>query len=118
MQDSNLKDIKIKTITLNLDKERRLKFDLNAFAELQDKYGGLNQALDSLQKALDPTNIDIKALRYLLWLGLINEDEALTERQVGKLIDLTNIMDVIFAISEAFGDSLPDVKNLIPSLNL
>jgi hypothetical protein len=43
---SNVGDVRAKLIPIQLDKERHLKFDLNAFAELEDIYGDINTAFE------------------------------------------------------------------------
>lgn len=86
---------------LMLDKERHLLFSLNALDEIQDKFGGFDK-IDELMKGKD----SLKNIRWLLTL-LINEgasedEEALTEKQVGKLIHTGNFVDVKDAIFNAF----------------
>jgi ATP-dependent protease HslVU (ClpYQ) ATPase subunit len=100
-------DIKQKGIEIELDKTRHLIFDLNALCELEEKYGTMDNAMQELYKG------SMKAVRYMLYLALQNEDEALTEKSVGKLINLNNIDNVSKALSTAMGVSLPenDEKN-------
>ena len=43
-----LKDIREVHIPIELDKSRTLLFDLNAFAELEDKFGSLDQAFHKM----------------------------------------------------------------------
>ena len=101
---SNLRDIRTKLIPIQLDKERHLKFDLNAFAELEDIYGDINNAFEAMQKG------SIKAIRAMLWAGLVHEDKTLTIEQVGSMIDMSNINDVISAISKAISEALPQTE--------
>ena len=51
---ANLKDVKSKVtkITLNDGVERVIKFDLNAMAELEDRYGSIDKAFEELEKGL------------------------------------------------------------------
>ena len=44
-----LHDIREVRIPIELDKPRTLLFDLNAFAELEDKFGSLDQAFQKMQ---------------------------------------------------------------------
>ena len=86
---------------IQLDKERHLLFSLNAIDEMQDKFGGFDR-LDTVLSGKD----SIKNIRWLLTV-LLNEgaddgEEALTERQVGKLIHTGNFNDVKNAIFKAF----------------
>lgn len=63
-----------------------LKFDLNALCELQDHFG-------SLQDAFSSTNLqDFKKIRKLLHIAMANgEQEDITEKEVGALIEFNNI---------------------------
>lgn len=101
---SNLHDVRTKPIKITLDKERTLRFDLNAFAELEDKFGDINEALTKLQSG------SIKAIRALLWAALLHEDDTLTENDVGAMIGMNNISDVVEGISRAFDQATPESK--------
>ena len=46
-----LHDIREVRIPIELDKPRTLLFDLNAFAELEDKFGSLDQAFQKMGRA-------------------------------------------------------------------
>ncbi|MFV9511805.1 hypothetical protein [Tepidibacillus sp. LV47] len=94
-------DIKAKLIPIILDKERHLKFDLNAFAELEELYGDFQTAMDAMQKG------SIKAIRAMLWAGLIHEDKSLTVEDVGSMIDMSNINEVVGIISKAISEAMP-----------
>lgn len=84
-----------------LDKERHLLFSLNAIDEMQDKFGGFDR-LDTVLSGKD----SIKNLRWLLTVllneGAEDEEEPLTEKQVGKLIHTGNFAEVKTAIFKAF----------------
>lgn len=96
-------DIRPKIISINLDKERHLKFDMNAFAELEDLYGDFQTAMNEMAKG------SIKAVRAILWAGLVHEDESLTIKQVGSMIDMSNISYVVETISKAISEAMPKV---------
>jgi hypothetical protein len=98
-------DIKQKGIAVKLDRERHLIFDLNAFCELEERYGGIDQAMDGISKG------GMKDIRYMLYLGLLNDDETLDEKKVGKLITLDKIPEIVNAISAAIVISSPESKN-------
>ena len=76
-------------VEIVLDRPRKLKFDLNAMAELENVAGGR-----SIAELFDPDRkpgLDI--LRKLLWAGLLHEDPSLGRnseagvRRVGRLIE-------------------------------
>lgn len=104
---SNLKDAKprVKTITLNDGVEREIRFTLNAMAELEERYGSVDAAF----KALDGGSI--KAARCVLWAGLLDGDETLTEQQVGKLIDINLMNKIMEDLGQALGEDMPDEKS-------
>ena len=101
---SNLKDVKAKAIKITLRDgvEREILFTLNAMAELEDRYGSVEAAFDALERN------SFKAIRCVLWAGLLHTDEGLTEQQVGSLIDMTNIQDLMKAMNDAFDEDMPD----------
>lgn len=104
---ANVKDVKSKDIkiTLNDGVERVIKFDLNAMAELEDKYGSVDAAFEQLD------NNSIKALRFILWAGLSHADESLTEKQVGSLIDMSCMREIMGTLGEAFEADMPTTEN-------
>lgn len=99
---SNLKDVKPKKamITLGDGVERELKYTLNAMAEMEDRYGSVEEAF----KALEGNSL--KAVRFFLWAGLM--DDGLTEQQVGSLIDINNIEDIMASVQNAMDNDMPD----------
>lgn len=105
---SNVKDIKSKDIkiTLNDGVERTIKFTLNALAELEDRYGSVDEAF----KQLD--NNSIKAVRCVLWAGLIHEDPELTEQQVGNLIDIQYMQELMTSLNDAFDSNMPESESV------
>jgi len=104
---SNIKDVKprVKTITLNDGVEREVRFTLNAMAELEERYGSVDAAF----KAMDEGSI--KAVRFVLWAGLMEASPELTEMQVGSLIDMQLINEIMESISGALGEDMPDTDN-------
>jgi hypothetical protein len=61
------------------DKTRILQFDMNAYAELENRYGSIEKAMDQLQKG------GMKDIRMILWVGLIHE-EAVVDPETGEPI--------------------------------
>ena len=94
-----MSDIKDGRLPITLDKERHILFSLNVIDEIQDKFGNF----ENLAEYLNGSDT-IKNLRWLLTI-LLNEgagedEEKLTEKQVGKMIHLgnfTEVRDMIFA---------------------
>lgn len=102
---SKVRDVKIENIQVELDKTRTLRFDLNAFAELEDNFGTIDEALAAMEKG------SIKALRAVLWAGLVHEDEELTIKSVGSLITLADLPKLTDSINKAIMGAVPDVKD-------
>lgn len=82
-------------VTIELDKERKLRYTLNALAEIEERLG---VPLDELDKV----TMGIKQLRVFLWAGLLHEDKNLTEIEVGDMVDFENLEYVNSKITEAF----------------
>lgn len=98
-----------KGIEVEIGSEKEtLKYDLNAFAELEEEYGDIEEALNVLETG------SIKGIRLILWAGLIHKycDEkgnpTITPREVGAKIDLaTDMENITNALGDALGDALP-----------
>jgi hypothetical protein len=100
----NLDNVKQKGVKISLDKDRILEYDFNAFVELEEKFGTIQGAMEQLQDG------KLKNVRTILWAGLIEEDETLTEKEVGKMIHLDKIQELAEKINEALSKALPEVK--------
>lgn len=96
-----MNEFKNKGVKINLDKERNLIYDMNALSEIEDRYETIDNAFKNLSKG------SIKATRFLLWCGLISEDETLTERQVGAMITIGELEGVATKLAEAMAISTP-----------
>ena len=108
------KDSQLGVIELG-GKKRELHFDLNAFAELEKRFGSINVAMDRLQDGR------IGDLRVILWAALIHDqvlefDEdtgeptkyGITPYEVGKWVSLDNMKEVSDVLGEVLGGSLPE----------
>lgn len=99
----SISDVKAKKHTVFLDKEREIIYDLNAFAEVEEKLGiTFQEAMKQFQ------NVSVKVLRTFLWAGLIHEDNQLTEKEVGKMVTMKNFQYVLEAIANAISDAMPE----------
>lgn len=69
----------INSVAIELDKPRRLRFDVNALADLEEHLGvGIGKVME--QEA------NFRLLRALLWAGLKWEERGLTVERAGSLI--------------------------------
>ncbi|MCW6094547.1 hypothetical protein LAV60_15355 [Clostridium sporogenes] len=85
-----------KIIVINLDKERHLRYNLNALI-LAEKTTG--KKLTELGKEKD--TFDLEFLRGMLYAGLKWEDKELTLEEVGDFIDMDNLEYVTGKLEEA-----------------
>jgi len=116
---SGIADIRVKKIPIILDKPRTLCYDLNALAALEDEFGDVDEALAALSpnaaKAAGKKPQTFKALRALLWAGLLHEvpeEElpAFTPRYVGTLITAESLPVLTEQIVRAVTQSMPEPK--------
>lgn len=100
---SKVRNVKPAKTLINLGgKERELRYDLNALAELEDAYGSIEEAFKKAQTG------SIKALRCIIWAGILHEDESLTERQVGKWLDIHSLNELTEVAGGAMSQSFPE----------
>lgn len=110
------KDAQLGVIELGGEK-RKLHFDLNAFAELEKRFGSVNEVMERLQEGR------IGDLRVILWAGLIHDqvlefDEdtgepikyGITPYEVGKWVSLDNMKEVSDILGEVLSGSLPEAE--------
>lgn len=84
-----------------LDRERHMLFSLNVLDEMSDKFGGYDKMTEALsgEKA-------IKNLKWILTLvlneGAADDEEPLTEQQVGKMLHVGNLAELKSDLFRAF----------------
>ena len=99
---ANVNKVKRPPVVVQLDKERTLKYTLNSFAEMEDRYGTVDDGLKAMEKG------SIKAVRFMLWAGLIHEDEDLTEKEVGAMIEIADLQELSKQMNKVMSADLPD----------
>ena len=95
-------------VTITLDKERRLKMDLNAMYAFEEATGKSlfnGKTLESFQK-----EFTARDLRALLWACLLHEEKTLTIEQVGTWVNMGNIKEITKQVMLAFTASMPEGK--------
>ncbi len=102
MKASELKNKGIK-FTLK-DKEYDLKLNMNTFCELEEVYGDINKAFDDLQ------NMKIKAIRALIYSAIKVEDETVTLKGIGELLEVNDLERIGTAINEALSTAMPEAE--------
>lgn len=88
-------------VLIELDRPRHLRYDLSALADLEEKLG-----VDSIQQFFDQP-LNFRAIRTMVWAGLVHEDDTLTESQVGRWIDGSNYQRVYEATIKALLSAFP-----------
>jgi hypothetical protein len=103
---SNTKKVNVKPINIDLDKPRKIIYDMNAFVALEEEFGTIDDAMKALTKN------SIKAFRTFLWAGLLadaeDNGEELTVKQVGHFIDISNLQEFADKINSAVTSALPE----------
>ncbi|MDR2513744.1 MAG: hypothetical protein LBD02_00865 [Christensenellaceae bacterium] len=93
--------IKDGRLPITLDKERHMLFSLNVMDEVEDRFGSLDKLTDALNGEGRMKNV-----RWLFTLllneGAADNEEPLTEKQVGKMIHGGNMAEIQNAIYKSF----------------
>ena len=79
-----------------------LNFDLNAMAELEDKYGTIQDAIKELKLK------KLSAVRVFVYACLKSNSDELTEHEVGKLIDINNFGTIETAITKLMNEAIEE----------
>lgn len=93
-----------KLVTIQLDKERHLRFNLKAMIAFQHQTG------KNILKGLSFKDLDLEEFAAFLWACLIHEDKELSYDDVLNMVDFSNLEAVIDALSVCFNQSLPETK--------
>lgn len=83
-------------VTLVLDKERTLFYDLNALVNLEELGVDISKLQDGVQ---------MSHVRAILWAGLVHEDKELTLEDVGAFVTIDNINEVSEKLTVAFNSN-------------
>lgn len=97
----------VSPVEINLDKTRKLRFDMNAMASFE-RISGKNI------RKLDYDNLDVADIRALVWACLLDDDPAITPEIVGHAITPANFDDVTTKLLEAINASIPPRKANLP----
>lgn len=84
-------------IIINLDKPRKLVFDLNAMSAYEEVTG--KSAFEIGEQ------VTASSIRALLWACFIHEDDKLTLNDVGKLIHSGNMQEITKKMNEVVRNS-------------
>lgn len=125
---SNVNSIKTKEVNLSIDDVSYvIKYTLNSFAILEEKYGDIETAMNCLMgnpvldengkpvkekdpdtgKMVDKRKVNISDIITFMWAGFRAKQPLLTREDVGDLVTLDNLGDIMPKLTEAFTSSLP-----------
>ena len=90
------------TLDFGNNTQLQLSFDFNAFAEIEEQYGSIDEAMKLVEQG------KFKPIQFVIWAGLQAHAEEITLKQVGSMIDLSNMKSLMEALTTAFSGSLPD----------
>jgi hypothetical protein len=104
----------MKKYTINLDKERELRYDLNAMCAYESLTGKSAFAVGDSDAGIKATDI-----RALLWSCLLHGDPTLSAEEVGKFITVKNLGDISTVLTKVIGDSVdvPESQNEVNTKN-
>jgi hypothetical protein len=112
-QVNDVKNLNGQKITMG-GKLRTIKYDLNAYAELENRYGSVETAMAELKTG------KIGSIKVILWAGLIHEEANIDEitgeptsynmtpYEVGSWIDTSMIGEVTDLMTRALTKALPE----------
>ena len=108
---ANIKKLRREPVVIDIGDgiERELRYTLNSFALIEEKYGTIDKAMEILKSG------SIAAIRFVLWAGLVHEDENLSEHYVGSQIDLSDLEDLAEKMNKAMMGDLPQDEVVNPN---
>lgn len=92
--------------------ERSLKYDLNAISEIGDRLD-IKVRLSHVGEDIMGTPLPLKAIRTILWAGLLHERPDLDETEVGKWVDQDNMAEVMQFFFGFFSSTSPDLQEQV-----
>lgn len=109
MKKSNIGSARPRLTKLTLDgKDYKFGYNLNAFAEIEETHGSIAELITRMEQG------SIKAVRSMIWAGLLcNGEEAPSEWEVGEMLHLSDMSELVKSIQESLTNALPeaDEKN-------
>jgi len=125
---SGAKNVRVKPVKIEIDGNvYEVKYDFNAFIELEEIYGSIEEAMEAMQGEIvlgkdgkpiivkDEDNNDVekrkfslKAMRDFLWAGMLFGNTKITKREVGKLLEFGNFQYVVTEMMSAITGALPE----------
>lgn len=111
MNMADVQKVRRPLIEVELDKIRHIEYTMDSMAELEEKFGSVDEAFEVMSNGSQRDKI------FFIWAGLVHEDEELTPKQVGKLIGIKDLPYVMAKLTEAVKLDLPVTEEGEPSPN-
>jgi len=103
-------DTRAATLTIELDRPRVLKLDMNSLADIEEVLGVSFFSGGSA----DPTSIfkdlNVRKIRDIFWALLRHEDPELTKEDVGRMLGLKDLPIVMEAFGDLFVLGMPEAE--------
>jgi hypothetical protein len=93
-------------ILITLDKPRHLRFDINAMVTFEE-LTGLNLLKESARRQIEK-DMSVAQFRAFLFACLVHEEQTLTLEQVGNLINIENMQEILDKINQAQQAAAPE----------
>jgi len=108
---ANIKKLRREPVVIDIGDgiERELRYTLNSFALIEEKYGTIDKAMEIMESG------SVAAIRFALWAGLVHEDENLTEHYVGNQIELSDLEALAEKMNKAMMGDLPQDEVVNPN---
>lgn len=91
-----LHDPLLPTVTVQLDRPRKLLVNFNALALLEDRTGR------SVMQRESWASMKLSDVRLMLFAALQTDDPTITEKQVGRMLNMGNLQYVVQQITQAW----------------
>lgn len=88
-------------VTLSDGIERELAYTLNSFISMEEKFGSVDAAMEALESN------SMSAVRFMLFVGLADNDPTLTELKVGALINVLDMNELMESLMKAIETDSP-----------
>lgn len=105
-----MKDGSALLVRIELDKERHLRFDLNAIVAL-DEATGINLLAPGTELGADQL-YKPRVLRAFVWAALLHEDPDLTVLEVGSWLTMPRIQEIATAVWQSIVQAMPEVDEV------
>ena len=80
----------------------KMSMDFNVMSELEEVYGDINKALNDLQL------MKVKAIRAVIYATVKVENEEITLKEVGSMLDMSFMQDFARKMGLVMADSMPE----------